>query len=159
MALRELFGKSKRSNYDKLLAVTIGEDRTLVRRDIDSTGLNFINGQDLLGYDSSPEAVARAVLHKGGKEINIGATCTLYEPMARPFSYDTLDWIAESRMSSRAKVLASARSEAQSRVIQDIQDEANFDRVSTGFLILVAMFAIIGLVFLLQSGIIQDLIG
>jgi len=79
--------------------------------------------------------------------------------MARPFSYDTLDWIAESKMSSRSKVLASARSEANARVVQDIQDEAHYDRVSTGFLILVALFAIVGLIFVLQSGIIQSLIG
>ena len=79
--------------------------------------------------------------------------------MARPFSFDSLDWIPEAKMSSRAKVLASARSEAESRVVQDIEDEANYDKVSTGFLILVALFAVIGLLFLLQSGIIQDLIG
>jgi len=159
MALRELFGKSKRSDYDKLLAVTTGEDRTLVRRDIAATGLNFINGRDLLGYDSSPEGVARCIVHRGGKERIIGSACTLYEPMARPFSHDTLDWIAESKMSSRSKVLSSARSEANARVVQDIQDEAHYDRVSTGFLILVALFAVVGLLFLLQSGIIQDLIG
>lgn len=159
MALRELFGKSKRKEYDKILSVTTAEDRTLVRRDIESTGLNFINGRDLLGYDSSTEAVARAVLHKGGKKIFLGACCTLYEPIARPFSYDTLDWIAEDRMATRSKVLASARSEARARVVQDIQDESHYDRVSTGFLILVSFFAIVGLIFLLQSGIIQDLIG
>jgi hypothetical protein len=159
MALRELFGKSKRSAYDKLMAVTKGEDRTLVRRDIESTGLSFINGRDLLGYDSSPEAVGKAILHRGGKEYYIGACCSLFEPMARPFSFDSLDWIPELRMSSRSKLLASARNEARSRVVQDIEDEANYDRVSTGFLILVALFAIVGLLFLLQSGIIQDIIG
>ena len=159
MALRELFGKSKRKDYDKILSVTTGEDRSLARRDIESTGLNFINGRDLLGYDSSTEAIARCILHRGGKEIYLGAACSLYEPIARPFSFDTLDWIAEDRMASRSKVLASARSEARARVVQDIQDEAHYDRVSTGFLILVALFAIVGLIFLLQSGIIQDLIG
>ena len=159
MALRELFGKSKRKEYDKLLSITHGEDRTLTRRDIESTGLDFINGKDLLAYDSNAEAVVRCILHKGGKEIYLGAACSLYEPMARPFSFDTLDWIAEGRMASRSKVLASARSEARARVVQDIQDEAHYDRVSTGFLILVALFAIIGLIFLLQSGIIQDLIS
>lgn len=159
MALRELFGKSKRTAYIKILSITIGEDRTLVRRNIDSTGLEFVNGDDLLGYDSFPEAISRGLIGSGDKIKDIGQVCTLYEPMARPFSYDTLDWIGEKRMSSRAKILASARSEAQSRVIQDLQDEANYDRVSTGFLILVALFAIIGLVFLLQSGIIQDLIS
>lgn len=159
MALRNLFGQSKRTAYDKFLSITIGEDRSLVRRDIESTGLNFINGADLLGYDSFPEAVCRGLVGDGDRVKDIGQACTLYEPMARPFSFDTLDWIADARMSSRAKILASARSEAESRVIQDIQDEANYDKVSTGFLILVALFAVIGLLFLLQSGIIEDLIG
>lgn len=159
MALRELFGRSKRSTYDRLLSITIGEDRSLVRRDIESTGLNFVNGQDLLCYDSFPEAVCRGLLGDGDNVKDLGQACTLFEPMARPFSFDTLDWIADERMSSRSKVLASARSEAESRVIQDIQDEANYDKVSTGFLILVALFVVVGLLFLLQSGIIQDVIG
>ena len=159
MALRSLFGKTKRTDYDKLLAVIIGEDRTLVERDIDSTGLSFVSGQDLLGYDSHTEAVGRGLHGDSDKVKDIGQACILYEPMARPFSFYTLNWIDEGRMSSRAKILASARSEAESRVVQDIQDEDNYDKVSTGFLILVALFAIIALIFLLQSGIIQDLIG
>lgn len=159
MALRELFGKSKRKDYDKLLAITIGEDRILVERDIDSTGLNYINGQDLAGYDSSPDSVARVLYGDGDNVKDGGQACILFEPMARPFSFDSLDWVGEDRVSSRAKVLASARSEAESRVVQDLEDEANYDRVSTGFLILVALFAITALLFLLQSGIIQQLIG
>lgn len=159
MALRSLFGSSKRTAYEKLLSVTIGEDRTLVRRAIESTGLYFVNGRDLLGYDSFPEAAARCLIGDGDKVKDLGQACTLFEPMARPLSYDTLNWIDENRMSSRAKILASARSEAESRVVQDIQDEANYDRVSTGFLILVALFAIVALLFLVQSGILQDLIS
>lgn len=159
MPLRSLFGQSKRKAYDKLISVTIGEDRTLVERDVESTGLYFVNGQDLLGYDSFPEAVARGLNGDGDKVKDIGQACVLFEPMSRPFSFDTLDWIDESRMSSRKKILASARSEAEARAIQDIQDESNYDKVSTGFLILVALFAVIGLLFLLNSGIIQGLIG
>lgn len=159
MALRELFGRTKRTKYDKIMALIIGEDRTLVVKDIDSTGLNFINGDDLLGYDSFPEAVARGLDGDGANVKDLGQACLLFEPMSRPLSFDILDWISEARMSSRSKVLASARSEAQSQVIQDLQDEAHYDRVSTGFLILVALFAIIALLFLLQSGIIQDLIS
>jgi len=150
------FGKKSRK-APSAGCIIIGEDRNLSHRGLDATGVFFLDHDNLLAYDSLPEAIGSCTQLRGGRKRNLGHTSILYEPMSRPFSFQTLDWAAVDHKGE--VILASSRSEGSSRAIQAMEKEARFDKMSTILLLLSAGVIGMALLFALQSGILSSIFG
>jgi len=135
----------------------IGEDRKLIRRDMEATGIFFLDHKNLLAYDSLPEAIGAYTQIQGNRKRDLGQISLLYEPMARPFSFESLTWAQIEH--KEEVILASARSEGSSRAIQSMEKADRFDKMSTILLLLSAGVMGMGLLFALQSGIFSKLLG
>ena len=150
------FGKKSRKALTAG-CIVIGEDRNLAHRGLDATGVFFLDHNNLLGYDSLPEAIGACTQLRGGRKRNLGHTSILYEPMSRPFSFQNLDWAMVDHKTE--VILASARSEGSSRAIQAMEKADRFDKMSTILLLLSAGVIGMALLFALQSGILSKIFG
>lgn len=153
MGLGSLFGgKSKKATVTCLV---IGEDRKLSFRNLEATGVFFLDNSNRLAYDSLPEAIGVCTQVRNGKEKYRGQVSIIYEAMARPFSFVASTW---AQVDQREEViLASARSEGSSKAIQSMENADRFDKMSTILLLLVAGVIGMALLFALQSGILSDI--
>lgn len=137
--------------------IVIGEDRNITRRRLDATGVFFLDHDNLLAYDSLPEAIGACTQHKGGRKRDLGYTSILYEPMSRPFSFKTLNWAGTEHKADI--ILASSRSEGSSKSIQAMEKSDRFDKMSTILLLLSAGVIGMAILFALQSGILSKIFG
>lgn len=138
--------------------IMIGEDKRLSHREMESTGIFLQDSRNLLAYDSVPEAMGSlSFRQKDGTSKYLGLTSMLYEPMARPFSFKTLEWVNVEH--KRDVILDSALSEGCSRAVQNMELADRFDRMSTILLIAVAGVIGMALLFVFQSGLLDKIFG
>jgi len=149
----------KQAKVGTITNVVFGEDKTLWHRQMDATGFYFFDQSTLLGYDSFPESIGTYIHTAKQKEKYLGQTSVLFEPMARPFSFASLSWVDEKRLSEKSVILESGRSEGYAKAVRDMDIGDRFDRMSTILLIMVALVGIMALLFVIQSGVLKDLIG
>ena len=150
-----LFNKNKESF--KIHCIVVGEDKNLMHRTLESTGVFLLDAKNLLGYDSFPECMASFFRIRRGKARFIGLTSLLYENMARPFSIATLDWAKVEH--KEAPIKEGAISEGCSKAVQRLDLLDRFDKMTTILLLAVAGVIGIGLLFAFQTGLFQDLFG
>lgn len=152
-----LFG-NKKKQISTIRCITIGEDKRLSHRQMESTGVFLLDSKSLLAYDSFPEAVGSLSHHqKDDTSKYLGLTSVLYEPMARPFSFRTLDW---AKIEHKEDVIKdSALSEGQSRAIQNMELADRFDKMSTILLLAVGGVMVMALLFVIQSGLLDKIFG
>lgn len=152
-----LFGK-KRKQTTAISCIVIGEDKRLTHRTQESTGVFMLDERNLLAYNSFPEAIGSlSHCQKSGTLKYLGLTSLLYEPMSRPFSFKTLDWVDVEH--KKDVILDSALSEGCSRAVQQMDMADRFDRMSTILLIAVAGVIGMGLLFVFQSGLLDKVFG
>lgn len=150
-------GKRKRQTTG-ISCIIIGEDKRLTHRTLESTGVFLLDSQNLLAFDSFPEAIGNLSHHQKDKPAKyLGQTSILYEPMARPFSFKTLDWVTIKHKEDVLK--DSALSEGCSRAVQNMDLADRFDRMSTILLIAVAGVIGMALLFVIQSGLLSSIFG
>jgi len=152
-----LFG-NKGKTTTEIPCIVIGEDKRLTHRTLDSTGVFMLDERNLLAYNSFPEAIG-SLSHrqKDAKTKYLGLTSVLYEPMSRPFSFKTLDWVNVEH--KKDVILDSALSEGCSRAVQRMDMADRFDRMSTILLIAVAGVIGMALLFVFQSGLLDKVFG
>jgi len=141
-----------------ITCLVIGEDKALDHRKLESTGVFLLDSKNLTAFGSFPEAIGSFTQRrKDGKSKYLGVTSILYEPMARPFSFKSLEWVKVEHKKDVIK--DSALSEGCSRAVQQMDMADRFDRMSTILLIAVAGVIGLALLFVLQSGLIGDIFG
>jgi hypothetical protein len=152
-----LLGRKRRQTTG-ISCVVIGEDKRLTHRTLESTGVFLLDSTNLLAFDSFPEAVGSlSRRQKDNTSKYLGLTSLLYEPMSRPFSFRTLDWVNVEH--KKDIILDSALSEGCSRAVQNMELADRFDKMSTILLIAVAGVIGMGLLFVLQSGLLSNIFG
>jgi len=157
MGLLNLLGK-KGKKVTTITALTIGEDKNLMHRNLESTGVFLLDASNLLAFDSFPEAMGSFnQAQKDNKKKYLGLTSLIYEPMARPFSFQTLDWIKVEHKEDVIK--DSALSLGCSKAVQQMDMADRFDRMSTILLIAVAGVIGMALLFVFQSGLLSKIFG
>ena len=149
------FGKKSRQT-SSIPCIVIGEDKHLSHRMLESTGVFLLDEQNLLAFDSFPEGIGSFTRRqKDDTTKYLGLASLLYEPMARPFSFKSLDWV---KMEHKKDVIKdSALSEGCSRAVQRLDLADRFDRMSTILLIAVAGVIAMALLFVLQSGLLSSI--
>jgi hypothetical protein len=150
--------KNKGKQASNIHCIVIGEDKKLTHRQTESTGVFVLDADNLLAFDSFPEAM-RSFTHRQKNDTSkyLGLTSLLYEPMARPFSFKTMDWINVEH--KRDVILDSALSEGCSRAVRNMDLADRFDRMSTILLIAVAGVIGMALLFVIQSGLLDNVFG
>lgn len=156
MGLGNLLGKKSKAT-SAITCLTIGEDKTVTHRTLDSTGAFLLDPRNLLAYDSFPESVGSFIVTLKGKRKYIGLTSLLYETMARPFSFKTLDWV--QMIHKKDQIKDSALSEGCSKAVQRIDLADRFDKMWT--LALLGVGGVIGLalLFAFQGGLFSKIFG
>ena len=151
------FLSRKKRNTSKITCLIIGEDKNVAHRTLDSTGAFLLDPENLLAYDSFPQCMGNYTEITKGKRKNLGLTSTLYETMARPFDFFTLDWVKVEHKEDQIK--DSALAEGCSKAVQRIDLGNRFDKMWT--LALIALTGVIGLalIFAFSSGLFQKIIG
>jgi len=159
MGFADLFSRKQKTKSTMIGCCIIGEDKTLQRQlKLEATGLYLIQNTNLLGYDTFTDTIGSyTVATENGKPDFRGPTALLYEPMARPFSFKDMEWKQDTH--KKDVLLESARREGEARAVQQLQDSDRFDRISTVLLLLSALFGILVLLYVFQSGILSKLIG
>jgi len=152
-----LFGR-KVKQTSATPCIVIGEDKRLTHRTMESTGVYVLDADNLLAFDSFPEAIG-SFSHRQKDDTSkyLGLTSLLYEPMARPFSFRTLDWVKVEHKEDIIK--SSALSEGCSRAVQNLELADRFEKMSTILLIAVAGVIGFGLLFVIQSGLLDNVFG
>jgi len=151
------FLNKKNDSEMTIECLAIGEDKVLMHRKMESTGEYLLDPKNLLAYDSFPECIGNCTrIAKGNKKF-LGLTSVLYENMARPFSFKTLNWIVVMHNDEQIKDGSLAR--GQSKAVQRIDLNARFDRMWT--LALLAVGGLVGLALLLalQMGLFSKILG
>ena len=152
-----IFGRKSRQTTG-IPCIVIGEDKRLTHRTLESTGVFLLDEQNLLAYNSFPEAVGSLSSRQKDETVKyLGLTSVLYEPMSRPFSFKTLDWVNVEH--KKDVILDSALSEGCSRAVQRMDMADRFDRMSTILLIAVAGVIGMALLFVFQSGLLDNVFG
>jgi hypothetical protein len=151
------FGK-RRKQTTGIPCIVIGEDKRLTHRTLDSTGVFLLDEQNLVAYNSFPEAIGSfSARQKDATVKYLGLTSLLYEPMSRPLSFKAMDWVNVEHKEDVIK--DSALIEGCSRAVQQMDMADRFDRMST--ILLIAVGGVIGmaLLFVLQSGLLDKVFG
>lgn len=156
MKLSKLLG-GKPNAPVQIMSLVIGEDRTIARPLVDAAGVQFLNMDYKLGYDALPQAVGSFYLVHNGQKRYLGQGVVLYEPMARPWSLESLQWVPTDKINKTEVVLSTARSEASSIAVNSIVKEDRFDRLSTALILAICLFGIMVLLFILQSGVLKSI--
>ena len=153
-----MFGLNKKPKKTTLPCLVIGEDRKLFHREMETTGVFFLDDDNRLAYDSLPESIGMCtqIMRDGTKKYR-GQVSLLYEPMARPWSFKDLGWAQVDH--NEEVILASGRSEGASRAVQRMEKEDRFDKMATILMLLSAGVIGMGLLFAVQSGIFTQLFG
>jgi len=151
-----LFSRKKR-NTTTITCPVIGEDKRVMHRDEDSTGMFLLDDKNLMTYDSFPECMGKLTLIAKGKRKYLGQTSLLYETMARPFSFKTLDWVKVEHKKDQIKDYAL--SEGCSKAVQRIDLNDRFDKMWTLALIAVGGVVGLALLFAFGSGLFSKIIG
>lgn len=144
-----LFNKKKETNA--ISCLVIGEDKKIMHRTLNSTGTHLLDTKNLLAHDSMPECMGSYVRMSMGVRRYLGLTSLLYETMARPFSFKTLNWVTVQHKEDQIKAIAL--SEGCSKAVQKIDLEGRFDRMWTLALLAVGGLIGIALIWAIQSGI------
>ena len=144
-----LFGK-KSKGTTTITCLMIGEDKTIMHRNLESTGAFLLDPKNLLAYDSFPECIGSVTRVAKGKRKYLGLTSVLYENMARPFSLKKLNWIEV--MHKEDQIKDSALSEGCSKAVQSLDLADRFDRMTTILMLAVAGVIGLALLFAFQSG-------
>jgi hypothetical protein len=144
---------------DRLMALVVDEDRRDPMKPMTSTGIYLIDDQQRHCFDSYPEAFADCIEIKEGKERYLGQVCLLYGPMARPFSFQTLDWIPKETIKKEKVILDTGLANAHSLVIQAREREDKQGWFKTIALAVFGLFAILILLFIVQSGLLSNVFG
>ena len=150
-----LFNKNKESF--NIHCIVIGEDKNLMHRNLESTGVFLLDAKNLLGYDSFPECMGNFSRIRRGKRKFLGLTSVLYENMARPFSLKTLEWAKVEHKEEQIK--EGAISEGCSKAVQRLDLLDRFDKMTTILLLAVAGVIFIGLLFAFQTGLFEKIFG
>ena len=153
-----LWNLKRNKDTTAITCLVIGEDKNIDHRKLESTGVFLLDSKNLTAFDSFPEAMGSFThIQKNGRPKYLGVTSVLFEPMCRPFSFKTLDWV---RVEHKKDVIKdSALSEGCSRAIQQMDMADRFDRMSTILLIAVAGVIVLALLFVLQSGLLPSIFG
>ena len=133
----------------------IGEDRIAPWRKEESTGMYLLDRNNRLAYDSCPEAEVPLIVHRRGVVKHYGQCAMLYENMARPFNFTTLDWVKSER--KEEAILGTAVFEGCSMAVQQIVDETRFNRTATLLMLALGIFALFGFLAAYQSGVFSNL--
>ena len=152
-----MFNFDKTENTTTITCLTIGEDKNKMDRDMESTGEYLLDTKSLLAYDSFPECIGSIVRVAKGTRKFLGLTSVLYENMARPFSFETLDWVKVMHKEDQIKEGALGRGCA--KAVQRLDMAAKFDRMTT--ILLLAVSGVIGLALIMaiSSGLIRNPFG
>ena len=137
----------------EIASIILGVDRALIRTPLEADGIQFTNNRNKLSYDALPDTVASFYRISNGQRKYIGQVCIPYEPMARLWSFETLNWVDETKINKKSVVLSTARNEAEAIVVQSIVKEDRFDRLSTALILAICLFGIIVLLYVIQSGV------
>ena len=151
------FLSRKKQNSTAITCLIVGEDKNVAHRTLDSTGAFLLDPKNLLAYDSFPQCMGSYTEVAKGKRKYLGLTSLLYETMARPFDFSTLDWVKVEHKEDQIK--DSALAEGFSKAVQRIDLGDRFDKMWT--LALIAVGGVIGLALLyaLSSGLFQKIVG
>ena len=145
------FGKKKGGS--SISCLVIGEDKNVMHRNLDSTGSHLLDPVNLLAHDSMPECMGSFVRVARGQKRYLGLTCLLYETMARPFSFQSLDWATVQHKTDQIK--ATALSEGCSKAVQRIDLADRFEKMWTLALLAVGGLIALALIFAIQSGVFE----
>lgn len=151
-----LFNKAKKDSVN-VGCLMIGEDKNVTHVSLEATGAFMLDTHNLLAYNSFPEAMGNFMVVAKGKRKYAGLTSLLYETMARPFSFRTLDWVTTVHKEDMIK--DAALPEGYSRAVQRLDLAGRFDKMWTLALLAVGGFLVIALLFALQSGLFSKIIG
>jgi len=151
-----LFSK-KNKGATTITCPVVGEDKNAMHRPLDSTGTFLLDPKNLMAYDSVPECIGNFTRVAKGKRTHLGLTSLLYETMARPFSFKTLDWVEVQHKEEEIKT--SALSEGCSKAVQRIDLADRFDKMWTLALITIGGLLVIALLFAFQSGLFSKILG
>lgn len=135
--------------------MVIGEDKIIMHRKLESTGEYLLDENNLLAYDSFPECIGNCEQVKNGVRKFLGLTSILYENMARPFSFNTLDWIKAAHKEEQVKDGALAR--GQAKAVQRLDFNDRFDKMQTILLLAVAGVIGLALLFAFSTGLFQKI--
>lgn len=151
-----LFNK-KSKGATTITSLVIGEDANIMHRGLKSTGAFLLDPSNLLAYDSVPEGIGTFRATIKGKTKYLGQTSLLYEMMARPFSFKTLDWV--QMIHKEEQIKTSALSEGCSKAVQRLELGDRFDKMWTLALLAVGGFLVLALLMALQTGVFSKIFG
>jgi hypothetical protein len=151
-----MFGKNNKGS-NTIHCLTIGEDKKLMHRTLESTGTFLLDSRNIMAYDSFPQCMANFSTTIRGHQKYRGMTSLLYENMARPFSFKTLTWVRVAHKKDQIK--AVALSEGCSKAVQRINLEDRFNKMWTLALLAVAGVIGLALLFAFQSGLFSNIFG
>lgn len=157
MGLKELISNKKKTAL--LHGIIVGEGRTLKRPMLEDTGLYLLHHDYTLGYNSFPETITSYRVGLKGKALFKWPVALLYEPMARPFDFSTMDWKDKKQMHKKDVLLDAAMAEGHARAEQSEDREQRFGRLQTVTILVSGMFAILLLLYVFQSGALSNLFG
>jgi len=156
MGLGKLIGKNE-NKTTKALCLIIGEDKRFTLRQLETTGVYYLDYNNRLAFDSFPMAIGSAIQPRNGNIRMLGPVSLLYEPTSRPYSFTDLAWTEEEHKED--VILDTAFAEGCSRAIQKEGNQQYFNKLTT-ILLIVALGAV-ALAFLaaLQTGILSDMLS
>lgn len=156
MGLGKLVGKNE-NKTTKALCLIIGEDKRVSRRQLETTGVYYLDYENRLAFDSFPVAIGSAVQQRNGNLRMLGPVSLLYEPSSRPFSFTDLAWTTEEHKED--VILDTAFAEGCSRAVQREDRREWFNKLTT--ILLIAVLGVLALAFMaaLQTGILSEMVS
>ena len=156
MGLGKLIGRTE-VKTTKALCLIIGEDKRISRRQLETTGVYYLDYNNRLAFDSFPVAIGSAIHPRNGNIRMLGPVSLLYEPSSRPYNFTTLGWTTEEHKED--VILDTAFAEGCSKAIQKEDGRSQFNKLTT--ILLIATLGAVALAFLaaLQTGILSDMLS
>jgi len=156
MGFKQLIGKDG-NKTSKSTCLVVGEDKRFSLRQLETTGIYYLDYNNRLAFDSFPMAIGSAVQPRNGNLRMLGPVSLIYEPTSRPFSFTDLAWTEQEHKED--VILDTSFAEGCSRAIQREDRRDYFNKLTT--ILLIATLGVVALAFLaaLQTGILSDILS
>lgn len=156
MGLKQLLNRDT-NKLPRALCLIIGEDKRFALRQLETTGVYYLDYKNRLAFDSFPVAIGSAIQPRNGNIRMLGPVSLLYEPTSRPYSFTDLVWTEEEHKED--VILDTAFAEGCSLAIQKEGTQQYFNRLTTILLIVVLGAVALAFMAALQTGILSDMLS